>query len=196
MLELSLCQRYSPSSTAQPNSLCMSLIRGHARNRYCLTYLGEELPRSSVIAFYCRWDSFQKGPPCSKRITARVRLPQTSLMRSDSYPVSQITICRLLGKRRLQNLILIRCGPFKRLALPIRQWWQVRVRSSSLLAHASEQHRTTQRATLLVFFVCKCVTAPSPNQKMLKPGPCARSSRATEVARSRGRSRLLKVIDH
>ena len=42
MLELSLCQRCSQASTAQRNSLCMSLIRGHARIRYCLNYLGEE----------------------------------------------------------------------------------------------------------------------------------------------------------
>jgi hypothetical protein len=48
-------------------------------------------------AFYCRWDSISKGQSCFKPLKARVRLPQTSLMRSGDRSVSQAIPCHLLS---------------------------------------------------------------------------------------------------
>lgn len=71
-------------------------VSSFGRFRTASTYLGWVLTLRRTQAFYCRWDSISKGQSCFKLLRARVRLPQTSLMRSEDRSVSQAIPCHLL----------------------------------------------------------------------------------------------------
>jgi hypothetical protein len=100
-------------------------------------------------AFYCRWDSISKGQSCFKLLKARVRLPQTSLMRSEDRSVSQAILCRLLSQATAAESHPDPVGSTQEFGSTTFR----SISSSSLLAHLPEQHRTFGEVSLLGLYM-------------------------------------------
>jgi hypothetical protein len=117
---------------------------------YCLTYLGRSVDRSdSRNRSIASGILFSKGQSCFKRLTARVRLPQTSLMRSEDRSVPQAIPCHPLSQATAAESHPDPIGSSQKFGSTILR----SISSSSLLAHLPEQHRTFGEESLLDLYL-------------------------------------------